>query len=401
MAQSSTGSGELYSFNPADPYAARERAIPGNLEEDDFLCVTATACIFTGFGQSATQVTVVNPLTGTVTGSASLTVAYGHAISCPSADQCTVSGGFGQGFQTSGSAETFDPANLAAAPSEGPDDDNLAAESDGLACPSTTQCTSVGMGTIETFNPQAPPDGSQTAPSGFDSGRDMSAIDCALTTQCTASDLQGNAITFNPQDPGTPAPAMIATAAVGDLRCPSTTTCLGLAPTNDGAGAALLSGDPQTGGPWAAVPIDPDGMVTGLSCPTALICVASDEAGNVITAPPPSARKPVPLIAGHAFLTGITPVPTGLRVKLKCSGPVNARCTFRLSLAAGISSGPAASKVVVVKPGSQTVGLTLVPAAQRLLKKDGELGGELTVTQTITTTKTALIARRKVTLHAR
>ena len=70
----------------------------------------------------------------------------------------------------------------------------------GVACPSTTQCTAVDAnGQQVTFNPNSP--GTPT-PTTIDVS-DLIGVACPSAVQCTAVDGFGKAVTFNPTSPGT------------------------------------------------------------------------------------------------------------------------------------------------------------------------------------------------------
>ena len=74
------------------------------------------------------------------------------------------------------------------------------------------------------------------------------------------------------------------------MSCPSTTLCVGV----DNQMGALSSTDPLGGtAAWSRNPIDPGQLLTGVSCASSTLCVATDWHGNIVegtggsTPPPP------------------------------------------------------------------------------------------------------------------
>jgi hypothetical protein len=166
------------------------------------------------------------------------------------------------------------------------------------------------------------------------------AISCPSASLCVAGNLTGHIL--NSADPaGDPGPWRVAfadpnsvycahaacPAPIGNIACPSTTLCvaidnagyvlrstdptgsasswqmtdalhLGFAPgipSRPGLACSsksrcmlldrervLVSDDPGGGGPWTPTTIDPGGALTGISCPTMMLCVAVDARGRVI-----------------------------------------------------------------------------------------------------------------------
>ena len=80
--------------------------------------------------------------------------------------------------------------------------------------------------------------------------------------------------------------AQIATAALKGVSCPSVVLCVAV----DNAGEVLTTTDPEGGATgWKAADIDGARPLTGISCPSAvLFCVAVDSAGNVLTSTDPA-----------------------------------------------------------------------------------------------------------------
>jgi len=76
---------------------------------------------------------------------------------------------------------------------------------------------------------------------------------------------------------------------LGAVSCPSSALCVAV----DASGYVMRTTKPN-GGSWTSpVRIDSYGDLTGVSCPTTALCVAVDSVGNVVTSIDPTAAKPV------------------------------------------------------------------------------------------------------------
>jgi hypothetical protein len=174
------------------------------------------------------------------------------SVACPALSQCTALGNFDLGL---GQVWTFDPAM----PSTGTGfalplgtDEPLAAVGP-LACPTVSQCTSVGeLGEESTFDPQATEEAPEEEPTeeepteeepteevtpdvsvtpnvtttDIDGLEQLVALACPSEIQCTAIDQGGREVTFNPQSPGSPTPvALGAEYSLSGLACPSVKQC--------------------------------------------------------------------------------------------------------------------------------------------------------------------------------
>jgi hypothetical protein len=75
------------------------------------------------------------------------------------------------------------------------------------------------------------------------------------------------------------------TNAIDGISCPTAELCVAV----DDAGNVLFTSDP-TGGPsaWHTAPVDTDNSLFAISCPTTGMCVAVDDAGNVVSSSAPT-----------------------------------------------------------------------------------------------------------------
>jgi hypothetical protein len=72
--------------------------------------------------------------------------------------------------------------------------------------------------------------------------------------------------------------------SVHALSCPSTSFCVTAA-----GHQVLTSINPAGGvGAWTATSVDPSGFLTSVSCPSASLCVAGDQSGNILTSTNPT-----------------------------------------------------------------------------------------------------------------
>ena len=159
-----------------------------------------------------------------------------------------------------------------------------------VACPSSTQCTSVdGQGQEVTFNPQAP-----QAPTIVSlSAHGLSDVACPSTSQCTAVDITGAEVTFNPQASSGGTSAVVDPNGVQlALVCPTSTQC-----TSVDAGGRAVTFNPQSPTATASGVIDANRTLIGVDCPggSTARCAAVDSAGGAVLFNPqsPGAQTPI------------------------------------------------------------------------------------------------------------
>jgi hypothetical protein len=330
--------GETVSFDPSDASVPVQPVFPGEggIGASAIGCADASECVVSDESSGAVEVAVVDPTTDTITAGP-------------------------VGYASEDTPST-------------------------VACPTETQCT-IGFisGDVTTFNPQT------IASTGIPAPQKLPANDpdvvCPTAAECFAFDGSASVLSFDPLDLSSaysnPLPAQ-----ARDVICLTATFCIGA----DG-GTDVVSGNPQSSVPWATTPVTDGGpSVAGVACVDPTLCVAAEGDADVyIGIPPP----PV----GKTTIEALTPTATGVNVRLKCTGAKTATCALSFSLAAGISSGAAASRHVTFRPGTDTVRLVMVSRAQKLLRRYGELNGILTISQTVKAAS-VVIAKRSVTIHA-
>lgn len=178
-----------------------------------------------------------------------------------------------------------------------PMDSSLAA----VSCPDANYCVAVGHGgdLFVSTDPSAGPQAWKLESGGRDSAVPPSdvvtSLSCVGRSHCFAVDESGYLMMTTNISGGVQASVVILVNGAADLRgisCPAPTLCVGV-----GLGAVYPK---PTGVVFAfSVPASWDGSsvptlldstygLTAISCPTVTFCVATDEAGNVITSSDPS-----------------------------------------------------------------------------------------------------------------
>ena len=142
-----------------------------------------------------------------------------------------------------------------------------------VACPSTTDC-----GGVDTEGDAGFSNGVSTFDVGkFDPGQILNSFSCGSTSFCLAADSAGGYLTYNG---GTWTLNDTTDDGVTSVSCaPGTTFC---AAVTDAGGADENPGPPS--GEWSGdVTIDASKALLSVSCATASFCMATDNAGNVLT----------------------------------------------------------------------------------------------------------------------
>ncbi len=207
-----------------------------------------------------------------------------EGLACPSTSQCTA-------VDNEGRLVTFDPT----APGN-PAAVKLGSDSlNSVACPLDNRCTAVGNPTnnIVTFNPLAP---ESPAITPLDPSNGLVAVACPSSTQCTAVDLLGGEVTFNPAAPENTTPLAIETDSwLQGLACPSTNQCTAV----DDKGQQVTF-DPNTPGSATQTVISADDWLWGVACPSMSQCTAVGESGEVTFDPTEVASQTVTTIGGKS-----------------------------------------------------------------------------------------------------
>jgi hypothetical protein len=286
----------LVQFDPASPSAATRVQVTAPSRLADLACASATQCtLIDATGGEATFDPSSPPRTLTFTTvdpavSSSSSSAQSGAAACPSSSECVLVDG-------AGNVVVFDPTSGSVATStslEQGENFGLVA----VTCVSTSQCTAVSQTREWTFDPADP---GSPAPTTIDTAAGFArAVTCVSIAQCTAVDESGHETTFDPQTGATAGPVSLATSPYTQfdaVACPLDSLCV----------AADLSGhltsfDPVSGRSIANVAV-PD--VHSVACPSTSGCVADDGSGRALTFAPGSTATPaaVRVDAGAALVS--------------------------------------------------------------------------------------------------
>jgi uncharacterized membrane protein YgcG len=221
--------GRVATFDPQAPARATPTPLGGGEGSlDGIACPSATQCTAVGYGAAAT----FNPQSP---GSPSLDFNVGgdmRSVACPTTSHCVA-------VDSSGGAVSFDPNALGTASPA-----TIGSFFTTVSCPSASQCSAVGTGEV-TFDPSAaavtPKAGNVDSPSNF-----MYGLACPATDQCIATDLTGNAFTFDPNNPGSPTPTVVDDdhSNFGAVACPAIGECAAV----DGKGDVFIEPAPAGSG---------------------------------------------------------------------------------------------------------------------------------------------------------
>jgi hypothetical protein len=205
------------------------------------------------------------------------------AIACPSTDECVAIDEAQTGSQV-GHEVTFDPADPGA-PTPGTLDTTPLV---GLACPGVNQCVAIdSKGSEVSFNPESLSTTGLTKIPLTTGSTGLDAVSCSSVAQCTVIDANGDFYTF---DPGTLESAPAAKGQVSSetlppivgLSCPSALTCVALEGTVDGA--TEIDFNPNTSTGIITKTLETINEPLGISClgstPSTTQCVALDSSGG-------------------------------------------------------------------------------------------------------------------------
>lgn len=243
-------------------------------------CPSASLCV--AVDQSGNVVTSTNPTGGPSAWTAASIDAsnlFLNGVSCQTASLCVAVDGNGDAVRST------NPTGGASAWSTTPISANGL---NGVSCPSTTSlCVAVdGGGDVVTST-----NGGSTwsSPVNVDSSTLLTAVSCTSAPLCVAVDQNGNSVAST--DPtGGALKWTTTTADSGDdllsVSCvPGSTSCVAVAY----GGNAVSTIDGST---WSS-PVTLGGSpLIGVSCPSALLCVAVDGAGNLWSSSDPFAASP-------------------------------------------------------------------------------------------------------------
>jgi hypothetical protein len=189
----------------------------------------------------------------------------------------------------------------------------LEAPISGLACPTDSLCVAAGSyGTAGGGNVLV-----STDPTGGVSAWTKvselpgTAVSCPSVTFCASAGDQRVATSTNPTG-GAGAWSTVEIDRLHTLRgvsCPTASLCVAV----DDAGNALTSTNPGGGAAaWGTAPIDPGHALNAITCPSAGLCVAVDSAGNVLSSTDPGAPTAAWSLAHVDAASGIGGAPVQL-----------------------------------------------------------------------------------------
>lgn len=307
------------------------------------------------------------------------------AVSCPTTNLCVAVGhnGYATLFNgSSWSAKQIDPPGANA--------HDLTA----VSCPTGTFCVAVdNAGQAFTFN------GSGWSGIGVGVGTPLESVSCPTTTFCMAGDNTGNVVSYDGQLWGSTRVADPNRPIVG-LACPTTSFCVAtdfdggatqwdgsswspvsrIDPTNDGGPTALACASPTMclaavangsvtrfdGNGWGTLqPVDGDGNLYALSCPSAQFCAGLDLAGQALvgtadTTPPSVTLEKAPSAvtasrsASVAFSAADPEDPVGsLSVTCQLDGAAPVACTSPYGVS-GLADGTHTVTVQATDPAGNT-----------------------------------------------
>ena len=218
--------GRVATFDPQAPALAAPTPLgDGETSLHGIACPSTTQCTAVGHGAAT-----FNPQSP---GSPSLDFNVGgdmRSVACPTTSQCVA-------VDSSGGAVSFDPNALGTASPA-----TIGTFFTAVSCPSASECAAVGTGEVS-FDPSA---AAVTAKAGnIDSPSNaMYGLACPATDQCIATDLNGNAFTFDPNNPGSPTPTVVDDnhSNFGAVACPAIGECAAI----DGKGDVFI--EPAPGG---------------------------------------------------------------------------------------------------------------------------------------------------------
>ena len=166
----------------------------------------------------------------------------------------------------------------------------------GVSCPSSSLCVAVDAdgGLLSSTDPTGGPRAWSRANSGVAA---LDSVSCASMSLCIAVGLDAWSTT-DPTGGSSAWHVMYLNAdwdiAGGMLSCPLVSFCaLG------GADGGVVTSDDPAGGDraWSFTHVDGTNSLRGMSCPSVSLCVAVDDAGNVVVGAPTAPSVPVPVVA--------------------------------------------------------------------------------------------------------
>jgi hypothetical protein len=171
----------------------------------------------------------------------------------------------------------------------------------------------------------------------------LQGISCPSTSLCVAVDASGNTISSTAPAGGAGAWSLNAIDgfnALEAISCPSRFMCAAVDP----AGKVVTSTDPlNPGAPWRAVVADPGRQLSAISCFGPTLCVAIDRSGNAVASADPAAPAPTWTVTNLEAATSVNRGPLQLSGLTGVACPTPVLCVIVDSSGnAFVSSAPAA-----------------------------------------------------------
>jgi hypothetical protein len=201
-----------------------------------------------------------------------------EAVSCLTTGECWIPDGQGNVWHSNGSAYSSAWTSVTVG--------DLATDGGawtGISC-STTHCAAVNAeGHLAASDNPTSAQASDWTVQAVDSSRAALSVTC-LPDACAGVDTRGNALSAaDPTGSWTTSP-IDGTTNLDAVSCPSASLCV----ADDDAGAVLSSTDPAGGaGAWRRALVDSSAL-DGLACPSESLCVAGDDQGDILTSTDPA-----------------------------------------------------------------------------------------------------------------
>jgi hypothetical protein len=303
-----------------------------------------------------------------------------QGLACPSTSQCTA-------IDYKGREVTFNPTSpgtpTPTAVDNGGEDNTLQTVSpygnlEGVACPSTSQCTAVdAAGREVTFNPRSPGTPTPTTIDGDDGGAMFLA--CSSRSECTAVDDTGHEITFNPNSPRTQTRAVIDRGGeLYNVVCLSTSRCTAVGTVAGSIRSVALTFDPAS--PRGSAPIGYyfGENLPGIACPSRSQC-------TVVHGSERSTFNPTAPGHGRATVTIIDSPSGGALLQIAC--PSTTKCITLDSEGREVTFNPNAERQVFPTPvdsASRFGAFLACPSASQCTATGGlDTGHEVTFMPTL------------------
>lgn len=200
------------------------------------------------------------------------------AVSCLTTGACWIADGQGNVWHSNGSAYSSAWTSVTVG--------DLATDGGawtGISC-STASCAAVnGAGHVAASDNPTSAQASDWTVQAVDSSRAALNVSC-LPTSCVGVDTRGNALTAGDPTGTWTTTSIDGTTNLDAVSCPSASLCV----ADDDAGAVVSSTDPAGGaGAWHRALVD-SSAIDGISCPSVSLCVAGDDQGRILTSADPA-----------------------------------------------------------------------------------------------------------------